>query len=463
MNDDTRRLLPLHFLTAAVAMAAPALTQVWQQAVPATQPAARSSAAIGTDLVGGRVLLFGGAAGTSYLGDTWAYDGTDWSPIVGAAPPARAGAAAAFDASRGALVLYGGINGVSTSSYLAGTWEFANGAWSQRPNGGLPPRRFGHAMAYDAARGRVVMFGGRTYAGTIFLQDTWEWDGTSWTPFTPAHRPSNRMGHAMAFDANLGEVVLFGGLQLGGPFQADTWSWNGLDWTLRSPAASPSPRADHAMAADVERAVVVLHGGYDGADLGDTWQWDGAVWVQVATPVQPGTRALAAISCGPAGRHVVLFGGEGAVGPVSGTWRFGQLAQVDSFGVGCGTPPLLLEPANGSLPVLGQGFACELAEVPAGGLPFLSFGFSASAAGGAPLPLDLSWLGMTGCWLYHDPVLLGWSLVPSGASWASSLPLAGGSALAGVRLYAQAYALAPGSNALGLLTSNALTLTLGMP
>ena len=58
--------------------------------------------------------------------------------------------------------------------------------------------RFGHARAYDQTRGRVVMFGGRTRSGSIFLADTWEWDGVDWLPFTPAHAPAPRMGHAMA-------------------------------------------------------------------------------------------------------------------------------------------------------------------------------------------------------------------------------------------------------------------------
>ena len=34
-------------------------------------------------------------------------------------------------------------------------------------------------MAYDAARGVTVLFGG--YDGANYLGDTWEWNGTSWT------------------------------------------------------------------------------------------------------------------------------------------------------------------------------------------------------------------------------------------------------------------------------------------
>src|SRR5512134_80585 len=37
-----------------------------------------------------------------------------------------------------------------------------------------PLSRNGHAMAYDSARGRVVLFGGVRSSG--YLADTWEWD-----------------------------------------------------------------------------------------------------------------------------------------------------------------------------------------------------------------------------------------------------------------------------------------------
>ena len=39
-----------------------------------------------------------------------------------------------------------------------------------------PPERSFHAMAYDSARGRVVLFGGIVAS---WVNDTWEWDGVS--------------------------------------------------------------------------------------------------------------------------------------------------------------------------------------------------------------------------------------------------------------------------------------------
>jgi hypothetical protein len=64
-------------------------------------------------------------------------------------------------------------------------------------------------MAYDDATGTVVLFGGETAAGT-YLNDTWTWDGTTWTEQFPAVRPSARVT-AMTYDSLTQTVVLFGG------------------------------------------------------------------------------------------------------------------------------------------------------------------------------------------------------------------------------------------------------------
>src|SRR5437016_3218101 len=49
-----------------------------------------------------------------------------------------------------------------------------------------PPTRYLAAVAYDAARSQVVLFGG--WNGDT-IGGTWTWDGTTWTHRTPAHSP----------------------------------------------------------------------------------------------------------------------------------------------------------------------------------------------------------------------------------------------------------------------------------
>ena len=56
--------------------------------------------------------------------------------------------------------------------------------------------------------------------------------------------------------------------------RGDTWEWDGTAWTQRSPASAPSPQQGHAMAYDAARGRVVLFGGHDSFRRGDTWEWD---------------------------------------------------------------------------------------------------------------------------------------------------------------------------------------------
>ena len=92
----------------------------------------------------------------------------------------------------------------------------------------------------------IVMFGG--FDGTKLLNDTWTWDGTTWTERTIANPPSPRRGHAMATIGD--KVVLFGGSTGIGTetYANDTWTWDGTTWTPEVVSQSPPGRSSHAMA-----------------------------------------------------------------------------------------------------------------------------------------------------------------------------------------------------------------------
>ena len=96
-------------------------------------------------------------------------------------------------------------------SFLAETWEWDGTTWNNLglAAGQSPPARGGHAMTYAADRQRVVLFGGMTSNGPV--DDTWEWDGTSWALGTPSLAPGGRWGHAMTFDAARQRVLLYAG------------------------------------------------------------------------------------------------------------------------------------------------------------------------------------------------------------------------------------------------------------
>src|SRR5205085_921303 len=102
--------------------------------------------------------------------------------------------------------------------------------------------RRGHAVAYDNTRGMTVLFGGYNPGSPgVYLNDTWEWDGSNWATRNATASPSARESHAMVYDEARGAVVLFGGESFSGAVLGDTWEWNGTGWTQEAPPNVPPP------------------------------------------------------------------------------------------------------------------------------------------------------------------------------------------------------------------------------
>jgi hypothetical protein len=122
------------------------------------------------------------------------------------------------------VVVFGGAAGITT---LGETWTWDGTDWTRHTPAHHPPARFGSAMA---SRNHVILFGGYS-SRTGFSSDTWTWDGSDWTRHTPAHRPDSRDAAAMVQDSVPGQIVLFGGSSDVSHPLADTWVWDGVDWT----------------------------------------------------------------------------------------------------------------------------------------------------------------------------------------------------------------------------------------
>ena len=190
-------------------------------------------------------------------------------------PAAREGAAMAYDAAARTVVLFGGFSGSApTGHYLGDTWTWNGATWTQQHPAASPRARWEAALAYDAATGNTVLFGGSSQ--TAYFGDTWTWHGGTWTRQHPAARPGARSsGAAVAYDAATRTVVLFGGNAPTGNL-GDTWTWDGRTWARQHPATSPPGRDSATMAYDAATGTAVLFGGFTSLGLGelsDTWTW----------------------------------------------------------------------------------------------------------------------------------------------------------------------------------------------
>jgi len=232
-------------------------------------------------------------------------------------PSARLSPGMAYDAARGRVVLFGGVD----VNVFGDTWTWNGTDWTKRSPVLSPSAGSGMGMAYDAARHRVVLFNGNGFG------DTWTWNGTDWRKRTPVHSPPARSDMGMAYDAARGRVVLFGGSGASGLF-GDTWTWNGRDWRKRTPAHAPSARAFMGMAYYGRGRRIVLFGGRRGPDcvknlgyLSDTWTWDGKDWRKRKPAHRPTCLAFMGMSKGHG--QIVLFGGLfGGEYPSDQTWTW---------------------------------------------------------------------------------------------------------------------------------------------
>lgn len=257
----------------------------------------------------------GYVAGIS-AGQNARWNGTAWVTIDGSVTPAFpfAHGAGAVDVAGRRVVIHGG-----TALTTTVVWS---GAWTRLPQPiGVGPGTLGYAaMAFDEKRREFVLFGGSAGGASPDSGRTWVFDGATWTERVPATAPSPRASLAMAYDAARERVVLFGGNDSTGKL-GDTWVWDGALWTER-PGAGPSPRSDAAMTYDPVAQTIVLFGGDGGnGELSDTWLWNGTAWTRQLVS-GPGARFSSAIAWDPARRSAVLFGGASSSTVFNDIWEW---------------------------------------------------------------------------------------------------------------------------------------------
>ena len=324
-----------------------------------------------------RIVLFGGEASLNgnkpvALGDTWEWDGTQWTMTDGGGP-SRSKPAMAYDPARGKTVVFGGLD-PTTMTYFGDTWEYAGAGWVANPAAGPTPRV--SAMAWYAQGEQIVLFGGTSGTGTS--SDMWTFDGTSWSGF--ATGAPVRGQHAMAGDVAHGYVLAVGGDQATDlPWEYDgQWYVAGtaspstslsdrtgfvretargkdlfvssqgafemLDGAWSRVASDPtaSQQTQNAMVYDEAHAVALLYQ----PTLQATWIFDGA-WKAMAKG--PAFRTAPALAYDGVNGQVVMFGGlkQGAMGSYQETWAWN------------GTAWHMLSPAHQPPPRFDAAFAWD--------------------------------------------------------------------------------------------------------
>jgi hypothetical protein len=248
---------------------------------PRDAPPARVGASMDFDPNFGATLLFGGRTGSDLFNDTWAFVGGIWTNVsyLSGAPSPREGAGLAFDPQPGVngSVLFGGCVPSFGLACTNDTWVWRGwGGWVQLFPSFAPPAVGFAAMAYDAADGYVVLFGGAAGLGGT-SSETWEFYSGQWWVVHPTSSPGARGFTSMVYVPGLSGVLLFGGLNVTIGDTNDTWLFSDGEWSGISPTTSPSPRDAIGLALDGSGTTPILVGGENlttDVAFNDTWAYE---------------------------------------------------------------------------------------------------------------------------------------------------------------------------------------------
>ncbi len=462
----------------------------------ASQSGTRIGHSMAWDDRAGELLLFGGEDSLPQrFNDTYAWTGSGWIGRGAPNPDPRSDAAAVYDPRHRRTLFLGGSNTFGFND----VWAWSDGRWQQLP--GVPPGRLGRSLlgvAYDTARNEVILFGGTESPGPGGDDSTWIFDGSTWRSVAPVAGMGERFGHGMTYDPIRDRTVLFGGNDpLGVGWNDQTWEWDGTTWTQRLPSNRPPPppygfgvTASGRMTWDADRQRIVLLAG------NALWEWDGTDWSQratsgtppagtlhfdthrrrlmvVGTPIHelvgntwtPRSSTRAPIPEGPCaafdearGRLVLLNGDQ--------VWDYGPDVPADVRPLGPGgcagsAGPAGLEVVPGRGPWLGDTFEFTVLPLPMSTQSVVVLlGASPSSWGGLPLPVDLGLAGMPGCLLRSSSDVALTAPAAQGAARVA-LPIPNDPVLLGRRPVVQALVPDPVVNPLGAILSDAVRATLG--
>jgi hypothetical protein len=319
---------------------------LWELKTPTTSPPARYATSMAYDSDRKVMVLYGGNNATStLLADTWEYNGTTWTqrcgaPLAACALPGLDQHRMAYMSTPKTTFLHGAVfSGLMSwrGSWNGTTWTVDS--WGNPPPAGKPLIRWNQGIAYDPTRNLVVEMGGNTFGG---MDDTPIWTGSAWTSPTgavatsvscPGNLPRCKYQHAMVWEAANNRVLLFGGEGSGN----DTWSYDpGTKvWSFISPLGKPSARYGHGMAYDTARSKAVLFGGV--GNLDDTWEWSGTNWAPITPITKPSGRMQFAMAWDSFRGRVVLFGGNLAGTPSAQTWEYHSRGAACTLNTQCDT------------------------------------------------------------------------------------------------------------------------------
>jgi hypothetical protein len=326
-------LVPLAFAPGLIAGQTPARDSASAGSCAEGRIGTRRGHAMAYDPLSGGVVLFGGTSGDAKDPEPrslWSWDGKRWRCLSSDGPPGRDAPELAFDAARRRLVLFGGRTRVADRQFrvLADTWEWDGAKWIQVDTLGAGARRLHQVLGYDPSRRSVLLHGGLdTDNRGKPLSDTWRWTGVRWEELSLENAPANPENHNALMMTDGGVMLLMQVKDSTRCPPTERWQraraalyeLRGSAWReLASDGPCVGGLPPTALTAD---GMVVVNGAAPGSPWpSEAWVWRGTEWRRVDS--MPTSRRAARAAYDPARRRVVFFGGDDAAGMLGDTWEW---------------------------------------------------------------------------------------------------------------------------------------------
>lgn len=256
----------------------------WSRIETPSAPPGRRLPGYAFDPVRDRFIVFGGSGETSSLRDTWEFDGTTWVQ-TGNDGPELLNPMLVFDAARDEVLLVGTILGTDP----AVMYRYTRPGWEKVEPEKVPSCVNLASMVYQDHNQNVLLVGGAC-ANASASSKAWEWDGANWTEVTTKGSIGGVYGHAMAYDTARGYTIVFGGIDALGERNATFVYKNGL-WLFLPQNYTPGPRERFVFVSDPQQGVIWLFSGQTGS--ADLWKYQYGRWTRVTAEGAPASCSFA--------------------------------------------------------------------------------------------------------------------------------------------------------------------------
>ncbi len=241
---------------------------------------------------------------------TWLLRNGSWSLLRGVSTPQLLGSEMVYDTADGYMVQYGGSN-ATTGVLSNATWIFYRSGWIGIDPSTTPRADLAFGLVYDPAAQEVVLTDG--YSGSSPYNQTWLFRHAEWTP-GPTFPGPGLFYPLMAYEAATGAAILFGGVTASAAADDQTWAFRIGGWSRGNATGeppAPSPWVG-SMGADPATGGVLLVEDLNGTENGPlaTWYYLNGTWSsRTATVGAAPAESEGVLVSDPGGNGTAYIGG----------------------------------------------------------------------------------------------------------------------------------------------------------